>query len=547
MKLFCLTIGFLLSFIPAARAAEPLQTALEAGQYQELSKNEAIIDFLTRLAGSSDKAELVWAGRSAGQRPIVGLWAGKTPPRSGKTRDANTRLTVMLLGSQHGSEPSGAEVLQIVARELVQGELTRHLEQFNFILVPVSNPDGFDRKMRVNANGINLSTDFALISQPETRAVVGLLNRFQPDILLDIHESAILKKKSLGRQGYLTDFEAQFECANHAMIDGDMRGYSVDVFLPELIADIQGKGLAANRYIGEITDIHQPIQHGGLSLRNLRNYAGFRGIFSWLLENRLDPPGAYPTPRNIKGRVEKQYLCVASFLDRIRLHREKIAGFTARHGADAPDTVPERKLYLNSHYAAHPTIPGIDIPLRRRDTNELETVTFPYHGAVVTEKPIFLPAAYAVTAEHDWIGGLLDLHGIRYDVIVQPESRPGTRMAVTRINMFPPPAGKSRLRLTIDTTEETTAIELKTGDLLIRTDQPRGRLLPLLFDPRSGDAVFQEPACAVRLARQNPFFIAAVSDKETPSGITENGPGRRPLFPNPASGTRLPGKGPGRP
>ena len=53
--------------------------------------------------------------------------------------------------------------------------------------------------------------------------------------------------------------------------------------------DERGRGLDAREYVGEITDIEQPITHGGLSLKNLRNRAAMEGAFSLLLENRLDP------------------------------------------------------------------------------------------------------------------------------------------------------------------------------------------------------------------------------------------------------------------
>ena len=38
--------------------------------------------------------------------------------------------------------------------------------------------------------------------------------------------------------------------------------------------------IPCRHYLGEITDIHQPVTHGGLSLRNLRNYAAFLGTAS---------------------------------------------------------------------------------------------------------------------------------------------------------------------------------------------------------------------------------------------------------------------------
>ena len=41
------------------------------------------------------------------------------------------------------------------------------------------------------------------------------------------------------------------------------------------------------------------------------NYSSLQGILSVLIENRLDPQdGDYPTPGNIKTRVEKQILSI---------------------------------------------------------------------------------------------------------------------------------------------------------------------------------------------------------------------------------------------
>jgi|GEM_PF-4247614 len=90
----------------------------------------------------------------------------------------------------------------------------------------------------------------------------------------DVHESAILKKKSLGRERYLTDFEAQFEVANNPNVDSEIRSMSLNRLLPEIIACVRSQGLSAQRYIGEITSTSQAITNGGLSLRNIRNKAG---------------------------------------------------------------------------------------------------------------------------------------------------------------------------------------------------------------------------------------------------------------------------------
>ena len=45
---------------------------------------------------------------------------------------------MLLVGSQHGTEPSGGEALQILAREIADGAY----DDMDFVIVPDSNPDG---------------------------------------------------------------------------------------------------------------------------------------------------------------------------------------------------------------------------------------------------------------------------------------------------------------------------------------------------------------------------------------------------------------------
>ncbi len=70
----------------------------------------------------------------------------------------------------------------------------------------------------------------------ETKGILDALHTWKPEVVLDVHESAVLKKKSLGSQGHLTDFEAQFESANNPNVDGQIRAFSFNHLLPALFS-----------------------------------------------------------------------------------------------------------------------------------------------------------------------------------------------------------------------------------------------------------------------------------------------------------------------
>lgn len=72
------------------------------------------------------------------------------------------------------------------------------------------------------------------------------------------------------------------EVANNPNVDPEILALGRYHLLPEWIERVQARGLSAQHYIGAITRIAQPLTHGRLWLRNLRNKAGFRGAFSFL-------------------------------------------------------------------------------------------------------------------------------------------------------------------------------------------------------------------------------------------------------------------------
>ena len=94
-----------------------------------------------------------------------------------------------------------------------------------------------------------------LLDQPESRALDAAVRHYAPAVVLDAHESAVLKRKTLGQEGYLTAFEAQFDVASTPAIPAALRDFATDILLPQLIAGVQARGLHAQRYIGEIRSL----------------------------------------------------------------------------------------------------------------------------------------------------------------------------------------------------------------------------------------------------------------------------------------------------
>jgi len=141
--------------------------------------------------------------------------------------------TILLMAGVHGDEKRGVRVVRSVLRRLraeyqvsgvgcrVSGfghgipdastlePGTRHPAPAaragtRIVVMPLANPDGYAAKTRHNARGIDINRNFPTkdfdggpeapggaepASEPETQAILDLVERVQPDIIITLHQS----------------------------------------------------------------------------------------------------------------------------------------------------------------------------------------------------------------------------------------------------------------------------------------------------------------------------------------------------------------------
>lgn len=484
-----------LAALPGAGGVLP--TPLEESNYSRASHSAEVSQYLAALVAAYPQARVDTTGYSVLGRPLEALVLSDTPDRAAS---ANERLTVEIVGSQHGMEGAGAESLLFIARELLAGDLRHVLADIDVVLIPNSNPDGFEINQRVNANGVNLNTDFVALTQPESVALVKALDRYEPEVVLDVHESAILKRKSLALEGYLTNFMAQFEIANNPNINRNLRDFTLNEVLTPWIARVDAAGFNAHRYFGEIRSSRQPVTNGGLSLQNFRNRTGIEGRLSFLMETRLDPKdGDYPTFHNLGARVARQRISIERFLQVVHERRDQILAALV----DARQLRRREPLALDVRYVADKADPPVAIDLRRINDGELERIQFVDSRTVESRSFLQQPAGYLVRAHQAEVAKLLDRQGIRYDRITVQRSLRGIAFDIDRPQVkfqvaaeaIPTAAASAATLHSLDRVHERTArIQARPGDLWIDLDQPRGRFAALIFEPRSLSSLFRSSA-----------------------------------------------------
>ncbi len=106
---------------------------------------------------------------------------------------------VMMIATIHGDESAGTPLLHRLASHLKSNPDL--LNGVQLVLVPIANPDGFDRNRRTNSQGVDLNRNFPTsnfsnrsrngdspLSQWESRALHDLILHWNPNRVVSIHQ-----------------------------------------------------------------------------------------------------------------------------------------------------------------------------------------------------------------------------------------------------------------------------------------------------------------------------------------------------------------------
>jgi murein peptide amidase A len=147
------------------------------------------MEFNQSLPPSPSALTQVSLGLSVQQRPIVGYYAGAA---------LAAPLEWLWVGAFHGDEPQSALLLDALLTQLTLPP--------NVLVIPIFNPDGLAQGTRVNANGVDLNRNYPTqtfdavsnvgthyfgghtpASEPETQAMIALIERYQPKGIVSVH------------------------------------------------------------------------------------------------------------------------------------------------------------------------------------------------------------------------------------------------------------------------------------------------------------------------------------------------------------------------
>ena len=153
------------------------------------------------------------------------------------------KAIVLLAPSVHGGEVSPKEAVQLVAKELVGGDLRPLLEDVIVLALPLINPDGGEVRRRTNEAGYDMNRDYVKLESQEIHALVTqVMNEWTPDVHVDGHHG--------GSAPYVITYQGTLNPA----ADAELRAWPYENIFPEIRRAVAAEDYASFDYSGVRTE-----------------------------------------------------------------------------------------------------------------------------------------------------------------------------------------------------------------------------------------------------------------------------------------------------
>jgi len=494
MPRFLLLTCILLSAAPlTAQPTDPLQTRAERTDYRATSRYADVMNFVEAIDAEPGFHATTFGTTVEGRAlPLVVWGADAAMPDAVRATD---KLRVLVFANIHAGEVAGKEAALMLLRELAAGEHAAWADHLTLLVAPIYNADGNERidpgnrpfqqgpvdgmGERSNAQGLDLNRDFVKLDAPESRALVGLMNDYDPHVVIDLHTT------NGTVHGYHLTYAPPLHPNTPAPIDSLLR----EAWLPDVTGAFNvSTGWDITYYGNDKPEWGQPRGWATFDPRPRfgTNYAGLRNRIGILSEAY-----SYATFRD---RVLATLGFVTETLDWAADHTFEIR----RAVAEAERSVVGDELWLRSARTweasdepqeillggvVEESNPHTGAPMWRR-TDEQTPTAMTVYGRFSGRERETAPAAYLVPDSLTTVLERLAAHGIRMHPVGTNADISVQTFRVDSVRIAERPF-QQRYERELFGRYQTDVLAPTVDVLVVPVDQPLGRLAFSLLEPRS--------------------------------------------------------------
>ena len=496
----------------------------ELSNYEETSRYEDVMRFIAELQKTTDKLRVESFGKTEEGRELP-LMIFANPPISHprEARDFGKPI-IFIQANIHAGEVEGKEAMLHLSRRIVAGDLKTLLDKLVILVAPIYNADGNERidvknrtaqngpingvGTRENAKGMDLNRDYMKLESPEANALVGLMNRWDPHLTVDLHTT----------NGSYHGYHLTYSPSLNPNADARLIAFGRNKMLPAITRtlltkhkfrtyfygnfatkermnrevntfEMQREGRAAQPADKPETKIWRTFDHKPMFGNN---YVGLRNRLTILSE-------AY-SYLDFKGRIAVTEAFVEEIFKYSALHAAEISALIKRVDADAVrGKLPAKGVAFEIKPLDKPVsilvgeVKKVKNPKNGRDMTVMVEDKFtptlmPDYGLFAATKSNEVPRAYLFKNE----AGLktviekLQAHGIAIEELTAPLDTEVESFVIDSVNKAARAfQGHAEVKLKGRAQKET--VNFPAGSILVRTTQPLASLIFYLLEAESDD------------------------------------------------------------
>lgn len=474
---------------------QPWVTPAELTGLNDSPDYAATLSYINKLVDSSELLELEQFGVSAQGRPLMLVKASKALHKIAKNP---ARPLLLVQAGIHSGEIDGKDAGLMLLRDIAHGDKAALLANVDLLFIPVLSPDGHERRSRFNrmnqrgplqqgwratAQNLNLNRDYAKADAPEMQALLGVFNRYQPDLYIDVHVT--------DGEDYQYDITYGFN-EPFAAVSVNSASWLSKVYRPAVNAALQSAGHIPGPLVFGVdsSDFSKGISGWTASPRFSNGYGDVRHLPTILVENHSLKP--------YRQRVLGTYVLLEHSL---KLLNEQGKALIMARQADM-NARPQRMVlsYKASEQPDFIDFKGMRYEVRQSDVSGTRYVHWtgepklypqlPMYWDKVADTEVAIPKAFWLGPEQQTVLARLKLHGIELTTLDKPQKLTLQQVSVTGYQFADKPfEGRFMLR-SASFNRSNVSRTLPAGWVKVSTDQPLGRLAVALLAPGAPDSFF---------------------------------------------------------
>ena len=481
-----------------AKSGDPWITPAEQNDFRTSPAYDETVAWLRRLTEAAPELRMMSLGKSAEGRDIWLIVASRDRVFTPEAFQRSGKPTLFVQGGIHAGEIDGKDAGMMLLRDLTVGGRRRDLlDRANFLFVPVFNVDGHERASpygrinqrgpevigwRTNARNLNLNRDYAKLDADETRAMVAALDRWKPDLYVDLHVT----------DGADYQYDVTFGW-NEYNYSPSISRWLGSTLRPALMSGLQAMGHIPGPLIFPVAgdDLTKGILVSPSSPRFSTGYGDVRHLATVLVENHSLKP--------YKQRVLGTVVFLEAALEVLGRSGTELRQATMSDSMLRSDPIP--LAWRTPTQPTTETMPFLGMQLRTSQSPISGTTRTEWLGTPVpmrvpvirqSQVAIAVPRAKAYWIPAAWsdIAARMRLHGIVMDRLASARSV-DVEMYRLRDPKLATEPFEGHVLVTATTTVERHKETFAPGSWRVPTDQPLGELVTVLLEPSSEDSFFQ--------------------------------------------------------